>query len=491
MACYPMAAAATAWHRMHDPPRTRHDGKRQFGALGDRWRNWPLVPDGMKLDLEQAADLDIRRAIRAGLDGFAVDAWAGGENAKKYLSAMFKVAEAKNYPFELTICIDAGSVPHGTAAVKWLLENHGQSPKLARRDGKLLIFGYLSVFPGFRHGAEVLKERPKNADKNVRELHTDPWLRTTPEGWAVLAQAQLMMEEAVGQEIYWHYGMWAFFHRVPHQLWDEDKYVEAAAFMAKRFEAIGEFLGNGERHDRMAKPVRDAGAEWCQPLYFQYENINWGGNRIRPGQDLLRKCWADARKNQSTLIQFITWNDYTENTHLAPAYDTRHAVMHLNRHFVDWWKSGSEPKPQRDKLYLFYREYPKGAKVFPFQTKQPDAGGRDRGARHPHQTRDRAPGGARRPVGRPGWDELPAVRTDAGPGGRGDRPRRRDRALVGEPRASDGQALPRAELHGGDLRRARTALEARLPRPGTAAARRVRPRRRQRAAQLVRDVLVR
>jgi len=77
MGCYPVAAAATASHRAKDAHRVRHDGKGQFDAIGDRWRNWPLVPDGMKVDLEASADLEIRRALRAGIDGFAVDAWAG------------------------------------------------------------------------------------------------------------------------------------------------------------------------------------------------------------------------------------------------------------------------------------------------------------------------------------------------------------------------------------------------------------------------------
>ena len=46
--------------------------------------------------------------MRAGIDGFAIDAWAGGDNAEKVFSALIKVAEEKDYPFEITICLDAG-----------------------------------------------------------------------------------------------------------------------------------------------------------------------------------------------------------------------------------------------------------------------------------------------------------------------------------------------------------------------------------------------
>jgi hypothetical protein len=47
----------------------------------------------------------------------------------------------------------------------------------------------------------------------------------------------------------------------------------------------------------------------------------------------------------------------------------------LNAYFVQWWKTGREPAPDHDRLYLSYRKYPQGAKLFPFQPKQPDAGG--------------------------------------------------------------------------------------------------------------------
>ncbi len=377
MACYPVGAMATAHHRMKDAHKVRHDGDRQHDAYGDRWRNWPLVPDGTKMSVEDSADLELRRVMRAGLDGLAIDAWAGGNNAKKVFSALVAKAEEKDYPVEITICLDAGIQGNAglTDSIRWVLENHGDSPKLARREGKPLIFGYLSVFPGFRHGASVLQQREGNEDKDPKELRVDPWLRTTPEGWAILAEAQKNMEQAVGQELYWHYGMGAFFHQVPGRHHDRDKLVQAAGFMAKHFDAIGEFLGRGELYDRMAKAVKANGAEWSQPLYYQYENIGWGGNRIGKGAEILRDCWAGARRNDSTLIQFITWSDYTENTHLAPAYDTRYTIMDLNRHFIEWWKTGKEPTSDHDRIYLVYRKYPEGATFYPFQAKRRDAGG--------------------------------------------------------------------------------------------------------------------
>ncbi len=377
MGCYPAAAAATAWHRQHDPGVMRHDGARQFDRGGDRWRNWPLVPDGMRVSREESADLEIRRALRAGIDGFAIDAWAGGDDAKRMFTALITVARDHDYPFEVTICLDPGiqGNPGLTDSIRWMLEQHGDNPKLARRDGKPLIFGYMSNFIGFRHGAGVLAQQSAHAGADPRELRLDRDLRLTPEGWAILADGHRAMERDIGQALYFHYCMSAFFHQVPNALHNEDTLRDAAAFMAGRFDAVGSFLGHGPRYDRMAEAVRAAGAEWSQPLYYQYENLYWGGNRISRGSEILRATWESAIRNGATLIQFVTWNDYTENTHLAPGYETRYAVMDLNRHYVDWWKTGVEPAATHDRIYLFFRKYPVEATIFPFQPIQPERDG--------------------------------------------------------------------------------------------------------------------
>ena len=372
MGCYPVGAGSTAYHRAHDAHLIRHDGTGQFDAIGDRWRNWPLVSDGMNVSLEESADLEIRRALRAGIDGFAMDAWAGGDGAKKMLAALFAVAERKNYPFEITICLDAGIQSNAGLAdsVKYLLDNYGKSPKLARRNGKPLIFGYLSSFIGFRHGGEVLKQRPEFAAESLDKLSVNRELRLTPAGWQIMADGLHAIEKQVGTNLFMHVCMSAFFHKVPHT---DDDIVRAAGFMAGQFGAVGEFLGGGPLFDRMAAAVKSAGAEWSEPVYFQYENIGWGGNRIGLGLDILRDRWQHARDNGSTLIQFITWNDYTENTCLAPAAETRYTLLDLNAYFVHWWKTGQEPKPDHDRVYLSYRKYPHGAKIYPFQPKRADA----------------------------------------------------------------------------------------------------------------------
>ncbi len=384
MGCYPVAAGAAEYHRRADAHKVRHDGEGRMDPYGDRWRNWPLVPDGMRLSLEESADLEIRRALRAGIDGFAVDAWAGGENAKKVFEALITVAGKNDYPFELTICYDP-HCPHprtGKPSTDFekgmleFLETYGDHPKLARRDGKVLIFGYHSIWPSV-FGVERADEVEHNEYWRSAEFRLDP------ANWRRYREIYDRIEQQFGEEIYWQFDVGPFFYtrhfRLPQGFDRSATLLEAAKTMADLFPAIqGNFLahadGGSPEHDRMAAAVRERGAEWSQPMNFQYANL-MGSNRIRNGTDMLRRAWADARENDSTLIQFVTWNDYTENTMLAPGYETRYAIMDLNRHFIDWWKTGEEPTSEHDKIYLIYRKYPEGATFHPFKAKHRDSGG--------------------------------------------------------------------------------------------------------------------
>lgn len=383
MGCYPAGTGATHHERQWNPPHTRHDSERGKRFLtGDKWRSWPLVPPGPALVPVVSADLEIRRALRGGIDGFAVDAWAGGENAKKTLDALFAAAEAGPYEFSITICLDPAclkSEPSKTenaaAAIQYLLDRHGDSPNLARRDGKPLIFGYLSGILAAAHAAHTHNGTPGWEDRSAYRAEE---VRSTPEGWEIMLEVYDEIEKQVGQPLFFHIGMGAFFHagqglqKADGSPGKPGDLIEATAFAARRFPAVSEFLADGptEQFDNMARVTREAGAEWCEPIHYQY--INWGGRFWKPkGTAMLRQRWERARANNSTLIQFATWNDYTEHTNLAPCYNTRYAILDLNRHFIDWWKTGKPPAPEKDKLYLFFRKYPDAAPVFPFDPVTP------------------------------------------------------------------------------------------------------------------------
>lgn len=357
MGCCPLATGPQAYNRDAAYKKFRHDSSDPAAMRGGHVRNWDLVPYGMRLTPEESADLEIRRAMRIGIDGFAIDAWAGGNDAKNTMDALFKVAEAKDYPFEITVCIDPSCGGKLVDTVKYLLEKHGKSPKLARRDGKPLVFGYVSVSPGVEHLAQ--KRQAKGEALNA--------LRAKPEGWELIGEAYEDASTQLGQPIYWHFCLSAFFHRMDKTLLPDNALPTAAGVVAKHVQAVGAFTGVGPRQPEVARAVKAAGAEWSAPVgMFQKENIPYE-NYAGKGLDWLCDNWKTVRESDSRLLQLVTWNDYGENSNIAPAYNTRYTLYDLNGYFIKWWKTGKAPVPDHDKIYLISRKYPSDARVFPFK----------------------------------------------------------------------------------------------------------------------------
>ncbi len=362
MGCYPVGSGPTQHHRSQVHQKTRHDRSSYEEAMGGRILNWDLVPPATRLSAEQSAELDIRRAIRGGIDGFAVDAWAGGDGAKRTMDMLFQVAEKHKLPFKITICLDPSCLPKDpnnpgnmaepfAEAIRYLLR-HQDSPNLARRNGKPLIFGY--------HSRGILRT-PKKAN-----------LPEGPEKWDEIAAAYQEMQKRVGQPLYFYFGIGAFYHQVARQQRD---YLAAAEWAGKHFQAVGSFLDTefAQAEAKMAEAVKAGGAEWGQPLWYQYNNRS-GSLQVGNGFDILRRQWQMARDFDSTLIQFVTWNDYGEDTVLAPGYNTGYTVLELNKYFVDWWKTGTAPAVAKDKMFLVFRRYPDDCKVFPFKTRRHEPG---------------------------------------------------------------------------------------------------------------------
>ena len=393
MGCFVAGAGAIQWHATSglttmDAPRrvtqTKDPVERNLGpwasrSCGGTYRNFALAPYHQRLKLEEAADLELRRAMRIGFDGFTFDAWAGGGGAVELFNAMMKICEEKDYPFELTITLDSSCIKDDMAAlkpykgnkwvkcVKWLLDKHGKSPKLARRDGKVMIMGYQSLWPAY---GKIMERAAKNVggwkDKAAVEKEIMR-LRASEEGWKLIGDAYRQMDKDIGQPIYWQFCLGAFSHNL-RPAPSKDTWVKAAAVLAKDFPAVGMFMWEGPVPD-IAKAVLAQGAEWCHPMKMQYENYGWL-QIASPGTDWVRGDWNAARTWPSTLVQFITWNDYQENTNVSPGYNTRYSYYDLTGHLLKWWKTGKEPRYKRDKLYIFSHKYQHGGKFFPFKPKQ-------------------------------------------------------------------------------------------------------------------------
>ena len=359
MGCYPIGYGAIDYHLGKQSTEMRYDSDSAAAAHGGNIVNWPLLPQGTELTPEQSAELEIQRAIRGGVDGFAVDAWAGGDTAKATLSRLFAAAERLDVDFELTICLDPACHPKGpignhiqaySDSINWLIEHHGDSPKLAKRDGKLLILGYGS-------NGIIYNEAFRNLPEG-------------PEKWDQIAEAYQQVQSNVGRAIYWHFDFDNISMRLSSK--DPQKWLEAATWAGENFDSVGGFFGaydNWFENPDIIAAIKAGGAEWNLPLFYQYNNKG-GSLFVDKGTNKLRKIWQYARETESTLLQFVTWNDYGEDTILAPGYSTNYTILSLNRHLAEWWKQGQEPEVQEDQLHLIFRRAINDASTFPFYTKR-------------------------------------------------------------------------------------------------------------------------
>ena len=143
----------------------------------------------------------------------------------------------------------------------------------------------------------------------------------------------------------------------------KELFVKAEQTWAEKLPAFGAFIGDEATRD-LAKAAVRAGREWSHPILLQYESwfqySCWGTQALRDG-------WEEARNIPSSLLQYITWNDYHEATNLSPGINTRYAYYDLTGYYIRWWKDGIPPQFDHDKVYIFSHKYVKGAKIFPFQ----------------------------------------------------------------------------------------------------------------------------
>jgi len=359
MGCYPLGNRSLSVEYMRKGQgQLLPDGDSYLSRIGGRWRDFPLTPENYKPTLEEAMDVEIRRAMRMGLDGFAVDVLAGQADAIASIDAMFKVAEEKDYPFEITFCLDNPEM--NLKAIAHLMEKHGKSPKLARRDGKPLLLGYRShrigerLRPDIQGKAWLKPESVEAYNKALEELEAiagEPIYAQFCLNGALAGQSDMDTVSETNNEEFWK------------------GYLTA---MGRKFGGVNGFFWGGPTYDLAAKVARGMGMDWGDPVWVQYQNLYWNTFRVKDGTDLLRERWERAIANDSTLIQIATWNDYTEATNVAPGQQTGYAINDLMGLMIKRWKTGQWPTFEKDRIYFFYPPYPGGSPVFPFHDFSPD-----------------------------------------------------------------------------------------------------------------------
>lgn len=292
------------------------DGRRHL-AYGGLLRDRPLPRSPLPGDF-RARDhrTEVRRAVAAGLDGFAVDLIGTyGSTSDAAVRGLLDAAEEIDRRFTITLVPDLypGALRASPSVMATYLAELGAHPNVHRQDGRLVV----SPFGADREGASYWRQ--------VLDL-----LRVA-------------------------HGERAFF--VPCLL-DYWAHVDDLAPISDGLSAWGyRNVGADVSHDvsGMADDAHARGKLWMHPVAYGDSRParSWFNESENTG--LLRHTFQTAARQGAEWVQVLTWNDYAENTHVSPSPTIGWAVLDLVGWFADSFRAGRSPRITRDVLYLSHR----------------------------------------------------------------------------------------------------------------------------------------
>lgn len=288
---------------------------------------------------------EIRAAQSAGIDGFALNCggWTLREPHYKQRSLLiYQAAKELGTDFKLFISADyAGAL--SSEETRDMVETFRTHPNQFRYQGKPV----LSTFGGGRTQTEFVRKE----FTGERAICYVPFYYPTP--------AAEMPKQAQVDQVFSDHGadLDGFFH----------------------FGAAGTPAQITESNHRLAQKWLGAGKLFMASITPYYRGL--GGNyRVcdSRGVEGLARQWEGAIQDKATWVEMVTWNDWGEASYLAPfgsAYETHFwnghwgpmlshgAFLDASRYYIEWYKSGKQPKIAEDALYYAYRLHPKGASV--------------------------------------------------------------------------------------------------------------------------------
>ena len=107
--------------------------------------------------------------------------------------------------------------------------------------------------------------------------------------------------------------------------------------------------------DKAGKSAKSLAGCWMQPIAPQDARPKSSSFAEAENTELLRQSWMQAIKSNADYVQLITWNDYSESTEIAPSSGSQFLFYDLNAFYIQWYKTGHEPKITKDAIYYSHR----------------------------------------------------------------------------------------------------------------------------------------
>ncbi len=281
------------------------------GFLRDRPMPRPVDPSvAWQLD---DMKLEVQRATAAGIDGFTVDMFTLSGYHYSRFQLLLQAAAAVDPNFKIMLMPDSNgdivSDPNALAAAYAGLASNPAIDKLD--DGRLVV----SPFFPERLGAAWWQN----------------WLNIMQNQYGIgVAFVPVFLDYTANVDAFapFSYGFSTWGNRSPASVqWTNSSLADAHA----------------------------RGKLWMHPVALQDARPYSGVYDEAGNSETLRKSFSDAISGGADWVQLLTWNDYSENSQLAPSTHVGWVPLDLISGYTSQFKTGTFPQIVRDTLYLSHR----------------------------------------------------------------------------------------------------------------------------------------
>lgn len=308
--------------------------------------------------LDEAVEFEMRTAIKCGIDGFQFYYVLGAPDWDDIIKAYFRVADAKKLDFKLTLCL---SHPGGsTEAVKiaefakrmnGILDAVGRkNPHWMRTpDGRLVIYMWygeqLADIPVDKKGLSepyyVARAYKQLADAVQEKFACVPTIN------------ERIGKEKLNQYLDYFPAVWmwtvSYTDDYAGKLVADECHTRNRTFMGSAFSDFYTSkllkLGTWDMF-HYAKEAADAGIHKVERKYIA-TGLSYNYRRMLE---------FGIRQNVS-VFNIITWNDYPEGHHLAPEVNHNDGFSVLLKYYKSLWKQEPSPYAQEDVAVVFFKKY--------------------------------------------------------------------------------------------------------------------------------------
>lgn len=106
----------------------------------------------------------------------------------------------------------------------------------------------------------------------------------------------------------------------------------------------------------LAASAHALGVKWMQPVAVQDSRPNGGKYAEADNTATLRASWQKAIGDGADMVQIATWNDYSENTAVAPSANHGVTFLDASAYWLAQFKTGAAPAITKDSMYVTHRD---------------------------------------------------------------------------------------------------------------------------------------